>query len=1148
MKKGKKFVRRAGKSFQTTESEAFSEPSIHRAHSPEPFALNQPLGDISDSYDVGSESNRDQLMDLPGTTSPERPVKELSFTFKNLQASDSNSNGRSNNTNDHGKDSLRIRRLSRKLKKLFIPWSCVKSQHDTQTSRPYGEYEDPRDYSRKTSSGRHWGDNSYSRRSEDYSESENIDNFELSFSILPRQSVRNLENTGLSFRGLEQNKLSIDAGVSIRNFEGNDLSFHNHQNRSGFSIRNLRGSNTSVSFRRLQGSSTESFRKSGSSDGSFRKSLGSSGGISICNLDSGRLSIRNLDADGELDMEQPETQVALLAESRTPSFNTMLHANDFYSDSCMLIKRKTVRISWEDLESNTNSEEIQLSTSTDYIRDIGGRRVSDMMFEKPEEEEEGTSQVFGVRRMKPRGSLLVRQPKEDRNSRGGMPLWKGTSTLNFNRNFGSFVLSEKTKDWLKNFKACDPRHQILTFFNDVANEGATGSSEHFERDHVSPLLKYLYRSSVFTVWRPTSLQAIRRMMLGEGVGKGLDIKGKSAKRGKLSAFVPFLQIYKEEDKAKVRTLSKNCKIRVFFTSRRDRDIVVTNLTELAKELEETVRAAKQILADPDKHDEETLESAMRKMTLDMKDSTIEKIDGYALTEKFGINIQERLFWEGMVVRQDIYRKAGSPDDIGRTSMPSFQDMNFASLREPRNSVPGGCTRAVILQYNPPDEENHNPMSPLNLVMAYEENNRIAGRRRVIPVVSDFDCFIVGTRGVRYREEVPEDQIKIVKWMVEQTENVLDNGSTESWTKRWLDVLKESGNKGFHPKIPAGGYSDPKTKFIFKHAIDRLSKTGAVRHGAECYNYYFPQELDEELLVISDELPDNYAGKNWVYVNQNDLKTILKFKIDKGYTFPLNPKWILCDEGWKEVYDKLFASEDLNVKQSLGCFYPPESGLRDLIEKIHKKHPLGFQRMESLCDFDNTRSSRGKSLRLSQVDGTIAMDLAEQELKYYFILQRAKHRLRGYLRMNSILDSLRNGTKNAEEKGPEKVDDDDRNNNEEVDPKAGETEIGEGDDKEEEPRCTEIEIKEEPGVIETIAEEGDETEEEPRVVETTIDEGDKKEEEHGIPETEIENGDDPVVDEIEELENVETEIELGNSLDDEKDEPGSMSRIERFEAW
>ena len=27
--------------------------------------------------------------------------------------------------------------------------------------------------------------------------------------------------------------------------------------------------------------------------------------------------------------------------------------------------------------------------------------------------------------------------------------------------------------------------------------------------------------------------------------------------------------------------------------------------------------------------------------------------------------------------------------------------------------------------------------------------------------------------------------------------------------------------------------------------------GAVRHGAECFNYYFPQEMDDEFLVIWD---------------------------------------------------------------------------------------------------------------------------------------------------------------------------------------------------------------------------------------------------------------------------------------------------------
>jgi hypothetical protein len=42
------------------------------------------------------------------------------------------------------------------------------------------------------------------------------------------------------------------------------------------------------------------------------------------------------------------------------------------------------------------------------------------------------------------------------------------------------------------------------------------------------------------------------------------------------------------------------------------------------------------------------------------------------------------------------------------------------------------------------------------------------------------------------------------------------------------------------------------------------------------------------------------------------------------------------------------------------------------------------------------------------EGTIAMDLAEQELKYYFVLQRAKSRMRAFLRMDAILNNLRAG--------------------------------------------------------------------------------------------------------------------------------------------
>ncbi|OEU23623.1 hypothetical protein FRACYDRAFT_233793 [Fragilariopsis cylindrus CCMP1102] len=586
-----------------------------------------------------------------------------------------------------------------------------------------------------------------------------------------------------------------------------------------------------------------------------------------------------------------------------------------------------------------------------------------------------------------RTSALCIKPSESERS-----MWSSTRSMEFNPDFSKFVLNEKIKEWLKAFVTCDPRYKILKFFNDVANEGATGDST-FKRDHISPLLKFFNRSSVFTVWRPTSMDAIRRMMVGEGVGKGLDIKGKSAKCGILSALVPFLQINKDEHKSKVRTLRKDSKIRIFFSTKKDRNTVVTKLNALALELQQTVKEAKEISnskRDLNLYDETTTENAMEKLILDMDDTTIDIIDTYAITDnKYGIAVQERLFWEGMVTRQNITRQIGTPNYTGRTSMPSFQDMNFTSLRAKSAGILGDDnTRAVILQY---------------------QNNPNIQRLRVIPCVSDFDCFMVGSRGVKYKEQVPEEQLDILKWGVNETEKILANESTDSWTERWLDGLKECASKGFQPKIPPGGYSDPKTQFIFDHAIERLSSTGCVRHGAECFNYYFPQELDDKLLVISDELPEKYEGRNWAYVDQFDLQEILLEKIKVGYTFPLNPKWILCDPGWKNVYNQLMKSNRPNVQDSLQCWYPRESGIRERIDDVYNQYPNGFKRLETNIndnEFKALSFEQRRSTRLSHVDGTAAMDLAELELKHYLIFQRARRRLKAILILKRMLEGIR----------------------------------------------------------------------------------------------------------------------------------------------
>lgn len=196
-----------------------------------------------------------------------------------------------------------------------------------------------------------------------------------------------------------------------------------------------------------------------------------------------------------------------------------------------------------------------------------------------------------------------------------------------------------------------------------------------------------------------------------------------------------------------------------------------------------------------------------------------------------------------------------------------------------------------------------------------------------------------------------------------------------------------------PVVPRYGYGDPKSYAIMECAVARLSLCGAVRHGAECFNYFFPQELDEEFLVVSDTLPGNIS---WKYVNVTELQKFLGDKIDEGFTFPLNPKWVLCDEGWKKLYDRLLASDKPNVQDSLNIWFPPQLGIRDRIESIHVQHPRGFVREK-------------QAFRLS---GTEAMDLAALQLDRYLALRRAKMKLRAVVAFNDLLVLVRK--KNAED--------------------------------------------------------------------------------------------------------------------------------------
>jgi len=158
----------------------------------------------------------------------------------------------------------------------------------------------------------------------------------------------------------------------------------------------------------------------------------------------------------------------------------------------------------------------------------------------------------------------------------------------------------------------------------------------------------------------------------------------------------------------------------------------------------------------------------------------------------------------------------------------------------------------------------------------------------------------------------------------------------------------------------------------------------VRHGAECFNYSFPQELDDEFLVISDTLPGKVA---WKYVNGEELRSFLGDRIDEGFCFPLNPKWVLADNGWKEVYDKMMASKDEEIQKSLETWYPQESGIRERIEAIHQRHPDGFYTTGSQV--------------FKQMEGMEAMNLAENELRRYLVIRRATTKLRAALMFGKL---------------------------------------------------------------------------------------------------------------------------------------------------
>ena len=123
-------------------------------------------------------------------------------------------------------------------------------------------------------------------------------------------------------------------------------------------------------------------------------------------------------------------------------------------------------------------------------------------------------------------------------------------------------------------------------------------------------------------------------------------------------------------------------------------------------------------------------------------------------------------------------------------------------------------------------------------------------------------------------------------------------------------------------------------------------SGAIRHGAECFNYFFPQEMDEEFLVVWDGLEKE--GVRWKPFSEKALREFLCARIDDGYCFPLNPCWPIRDAGWYDVYDKLRQSPQCQPGcKNFESWYPAR--LQDEIDKFYYSRvapSFFFKRMHS----------------------------------------------------------------------------------------------------------------------------------------------------------------------------------------------------------
>ena len=185
-------------------------------------------------------------------------------------------------------------------------------------------------------------------------------------------------------------------------------------------------------------------------------------------------------------------------------------------------------------------------------------------------------------------------------------------------------------------------------------------------------------------------------------------------------------------------------------------------------------------------------------------------------------------------------------------------------------------------------------------------------------------------------------------------------------------------------------------------VKATASCGAVRHGAECFNFYFPQELDEEFLCVWEGFGDAAAAglgspsptrQPWKMLSEPELRAFLLDRCADGFSFPLNPIWPIRDKGWHEVLQALQTHEE--AVANLASWFPDE--VLQTIEEVHAAHPGGFTVLP-----DHPAMAKHSSFFAA-----ISPDLDTREMADFAMLEvrRETHarwqRIRGALRMHLL---------------------------------------------------------------------------------------------------------------------------------------------------